>query len=128
VDPSSITPQQKMLAGAVANVLFIISLFFDWVGSGPFGFSGWDIVPSAWIFLIFAAIAAVLLAAAGTGYDIGPVRVPPVAAALFLSSVCFVISLAIVLEGDTKFGAFLGLLFSAAATVLAFLAFRDEQA
>lgn len=127
MDPSSITPQQKMLAGAVANVLFIISLFFDWVGIGPFSASGWDSIPSAWLLLLFAAASAALLASVATGYEL-PVRIPPLTGALYLASVPFWFSLAIVLEGDTKFGAFLGLLFSAAATVLAFLAWREGEA
>ena len=41
----SITREQRMLAAAAANVLFIISLFFPWYGVGDLDFSGDDVIP-----------------------------------------------------------------------------------
>ena len=43
----SITREQRMLAAAAANVLFIICLFFPWYGVGEFDLSGEDEVGEA---------------------------------------------------------------------------------
>ena len=46
------------LGAAAANVLFIISLFFPWYGVASFDFNGEDVIPSWWLMLVFAALAA----------------------------------------------------------------------
>lgn len=128
MDLSSVTPQQKMLVAAGANVLFVLSLFFDWFGSGPFGLSGFDALPSSWILLIMALAAAALLAAEAFDYDL-PVRAPALVLAFYLSSIPFWFSLAYLLDGDyggRKIGMFLGFLFSAVATVVSGLLARDR--
>lgn len=126
MDLSSVTPQQKMLAAAAANVVFIVSLFMDWVGGGGFGFSGLDVVPSGWILLVMAALAAALLAAEAFDVEL-PVRVPPFLAAFYLSSIPFWFALAYLLEGGggRRFGLIIGFLASAAATVVSGLLARD---
>jgi len=125
VDLSSVTPQQKMLVAAGANVLFVLSLFLDWFE----GVSGFDAVFSSWIPLLLALLAAALLAA--EAYDIEtPVRLPPFATAFYLSSIPFWFSLAYVLEGDLpgrKIGLFLGFLFSLIATVVSGLLAREHS-
>jgi hypothetical protein len=124
---STITPQQKMYIAAGANALFAICLFFPWFGAGPFSTSGYDSLPTAWIPMLFAVAAAVLLAAQAFDYDL-PVRVPPFAAAAYLSSVPLIITLMIFLEADggRKFGLFLGLLASGAATAFSTMLWREE--
>ncbi len=125
---SSLTLQQKLYIAAGANALFVICLFFPWFGAGPFSASGFDSIPSGWIPLLSAAGAAVLLAAQAFDYDL-PVRVPPLASAAYLSSVPFIITLMVFLDSGgagRKFGLFLGLLASGAATAFATLVWREE--
>ena len=124
---SSLTREQRIYAAAGASVLFIISLFFNWFGVGDFNISGQDAVPSWWILLIAAAVAAAVLVADAMNFELPPV-VRPAAWAVYLSSVCFIVTLMIFLEGDNrKFGIFLALLFSIAALILAFLNWREEE-
>ncbi|HWH14286.1 MAG TPA: hypothetical protein VNT51_06030 [Miltoncostaeaceae bacterium] len=128
MDLSSVTPQQKMLVAAGANVIFVLCLFLDWYGTAGFGASGFDVVPSAWIFLIMALAAAALLAA--EAFDVEtPVRVPPFVTAFYLSSVPFWVTLAFLLEGGggREIGLFLAFLFSAVATVVAGLLARERS-
>ncbi len=126
---NSLTREQRMLGAAGACVLFIISLFFSWYGTGDLTVSGQDVVPSWWILLIFAAGAAALLAADAFNFEL-PAVISPAAWAAYLTSVTFIVTLMIFLEGGSgfgrKFGLFLALLFSLVATVLAVVHWREE--
>lgn len=124
---NSITREQRIYAAAGASILFIISLFFNWFGVGDFNISGQDAVPSWWILLIFAAVAAVVLLADVQNFEL-PAAVQPAGWAAYLTSVCFIVTLMIFLEGDNrKFGIFLALLFSLAAAILSAMHWRDES-
>ena len=124
---NSLTREQRIYAAAAASGLFIISLFFNWFGVGDFNISGQDAVPSWWILLIFAAIAVVVLLAEVRGFDLPP-AVQPAAWAAYLTSVCFIVTLMIFLEGDNrKFGIFLALLFSIVAAGLSAMHWREES-
>jgi len=120
-----------MYAAAGASILFIISLFFNWFGQ-DFGdvevnASGQDVVPSWWILLIFAAVAAGILIAEALNFEL-PSFVQPAPWAAYLTSVCFIVTLMIFLEGDgRKFGVFLALLFSLAAALLSAMHWREES-
>ena len=72
----SITREQRMLAAAAANVLFIISLFFPWYGFGDLDFSGDDVIPAWWLMLIFAVVAALILAADAYNFEL-PAAISP---------------------------------------------------
>jgi hypothetical protein len=127
---NSLTREQRIYGAAGASILFIISLFFNWFGQ-DFGdisvnISGKDAVPSWWVLLIFAAAAAVILIADAMNYEL-PSIVQPASWAAYLTSVCFIVTLMIFMEGDSrKFGIFLALLFSLVATVLAVMHWREE--
>jgi len=128
---NSLTREQRIYGAAGASILFIVSLFFTWFGEDFGGvsvnFSGQDIVPSWWILLIFAAVAAAVLIADALNYELPPV-VQPATWAAYLTSVCFIVTLMIFLEhGHKKFGVFLALLFSLAAVVLAVMHWREES-
>jgi len=130
VDPSSITPQQKMLGAAGASVLFAISLlFFPWFGAGDFSISGMDILPSSWIFLIMTLVAAGAFAAAAFDYEL-PIPVSSLALGAYCISVPFIVTLALMFEGGggRKFGLFLGTLFALVAVVLGTWVWREEEA
>ena len=123
---NSLTREQRMYAAAGASILFIISLFFNWFGVGDFNISGQDAVPSWWILLIFAAVAALVLIADARNFDLPP-AIQPATWAAYLTSVCFIVTLMIFLEGShRKFGIFLALLFSLAAVVLSVMHWREE--
>jgi hypothetical protein len=124
---NSLTREQRVYVAAGACVLFIISLFFNWFGIGDFNVSGQDAVPSWWILLIFAAVAAAVLVADAMNFELPP-AVRPAAWAAYLTSVCFIVTLMIFLEGDNrKFGIFLALLFSIVAAIVSFLHWREES-
>jgi hypothetical protein len=124
----TITREQRMLGAAAANVLFIITLFFPWYGIGDFDLSGDDVVPSWWLLLVFAAIAAAIFLADAYNFELPAILNPGLWGA-YLTSVTFIVTLMVFLEGGTgsrKFGVFLALIFSFVATVLAVLHARDE--
>lgn len=115
---STLTREQRMLGAAGACVLFLISLFFPWVGGGGLDFSGSEIVPSWWVLLVFALVAAAVLAAEAFAFDL-PVRVDPAAVPAYLASVLFIVTAMVFLEADgRRFGIFLALIFSAVAAAL----------
>lgn len=138
MDPSSITPQQKMLGAAGASVLFAISmLFFPWFGFNvPDGVNvdfdttstGWQALPSSWIFLIMTLVAAAAFTAAAFDYEL-PVPLNPLALGAYCASVPFIVTFAALLEGDgRKFGLFLATLFALVAVVLGTWVWREEEA
>lgn len=123
---NSLTREQRVYGAAGASILFIISLFFNWFGVAGFNLSGTDVVPSWWILLIFSAVAAGVLIAQTLNVDLPP-AVQPATWAAYLSSVSFIVTLMIFLEGDNrKFGIFLALLFSLVAVVLSVMHWKDD--
>jgi hypothetical protein len=124
----STTREQRMLGAAAANVLFIITLFFPWYGVGEFDLDGDDVIPSWWLMLIFAALAAVILVADAYNFEL-PTVLHPATWVAYLTSVTFVVTLMIFLEGGSggrKFGVWLALIFSLVATVLTAVHAREE--
>lgn len=124
----SITREQRMLGAAAANVLFIITLFFPWYGVGEFDLNGEDVIPSWWLMLIFAALAAVIFVADAYSFEL-PAVLNPALWAAYMTSVTFIVTLMVFLEGSDgsrKFGVWLALIFSVVATVLAVMHAREE--
>jgi len=127
---NSLTREQRIYGAAAASILFVISLFFTWFGQ-DFGeisvnIQGTDAVPSWWILLIFAAGAAAILIAEALNYEL-PAAIHPASWAAYLTSVTFIVTLMIFLEGDSrKFGIFLAVIFSLAAAVLSAMHWREE--
>jgi hypothetical protein len=118
-----------MLGAAAANVLFIICLFFPWYGIGDGDLNGEDVIPSWWLMLIFAALAAVIFVADAYNFEL-PAIVNPTLWAAYLTSVTFIVTLMVFLDGfgalGRKFGVWLALVFSIVATVLGVLHAREE--
>ena len=118
----TITREQRMLGAAAANVPFIIiSLFFPWYGVASFDFNGEDVIPSWWLMLVFAALAALILVADAYNFELPTVE-PSALSAAYLTSVTFIVTLMVFLDGDAgsrKFGVWLALIFSLVATILA---------
>lgn len=126
MNPSELTREQGMLGAAAACALYLVSLFLPWIGGGGVSLSGSEVVPSWWLLLLFALVAAVVLAAEAFDVDL-PLRVNPTAVPAYLASVLFIVTAMVFLEADgRRFGLFLALLFSAAAAGLAAYVWRRE--
>jgi hypothetical protein len=124
----SITREQRLLGAAAANVLFIISLFFPWYGVASFDFNGEDVIPSWWLMLVFAIVAALIFVADAYNFEL-PTIVNAGLWAAYLTSVTFIVTLMVFLDGDAgsrKFGVWLALIFSLVATILAVFHAREE--
>ena len=127
MNTGSLTREHKLLIAAGANVIFIISIFLNWYGVGDFGVSGMDALPSGWIFLIFAIVAALLFAAEAFNFELPP-PVNPVLWGTYLTSVLAIVSVAMFLEGSggRKIGLILGVIFAIVGTIAAVWAARDR--
>lgn len=126
---NSLTREQRIYAAAGASILFVISMFFNWFGTGGFDSAGTDVIPSWWILLIFSLGAAALLVAEAISFDL-PSAINPPSWAAYLTSVSFIVTLMIFLEGGhgagRKLGLFLGLIFSLVAVVLSVMHWREQ--
>ncbi|HMM49310.1 MAG TPA: hypothetical protein PKE32_06830 [Miltoncostaeaceae bacterium] len=131
MNTGSLTREHKLFIAAGANVLFLVSLFIDWYGASGFGVSfgakGLDVVPSGWIFLIFAIVAALLFVAEALNFELPP-PVNPIVWGTYLTSVTAIMTIAIFLEGSggRKFGLILALIVSIVGTVAAVMAAADK--
>jgi len=127
VNTGSLTREHKLLIAAGANVIFVISIFLNWYGVGDFGISGMDAIPSGWIFLIFAIVAALLFAAEAFNFELPP-PVNPVLWGTYLTSVLAIVTVAMFLEGSggRKIGLILGVIFAIVGTIAAVWAARDR--
>ena len=138
MNPGSLTREQRMLGGAAASALFVISLFLPWFDVGPDNFSADDVVASWWLLLVFGVITAGLMAAEGLNVEL-PAVVRPPALAAYLSSVTFIVTLMYFLEGGIggiggigagigrDFGLFLAVIFAAVAAAFATISWRLER-
>lgn len=126
--------EQKMLGVTVAMIVFIISLFLDWVGVstplGDVGSSGSD-ANSWWIVLALAIIAAGIFAADALNYP-PPTRwatldVGALAATLVFAWAVFHAVDGTEGPGSLKVGAWIGLASSLVAVVLAATVWSRER-
>lgn len=130
----SLTREQRLLGGAAACALFVISLFLPWYDVEGSNFGADDFVASWWLLLIFAIVSGAALAAEGLNVELPP-QVRPPALAAYLTSVLFLVTLMYFLDapgvGDIgvgrSFGLFLALIFSLAAAILSWLSWRKER-
>lgn len=139
-----ITREQKLFVAVAGSVLFIVSLFFDWISAPEintvlgevdvgFGGSGFDILPAAWIYLVLAAVAALAFLADALNYEL-PAGLPAIPVGAWLISIPFVVSLTWMLDIPVSGGGFgrgiglwLALVFSAIALVAAVWAWYEER-
>lgn len=131
----SITREQKLYALAAGNLLWAISLFFSWYsfdvpGGDALGvdtsLSGWDSVPSSWLFLAIAVIGGLAALAEAREFQL-PGNLPGVLVAGWTSSVILVLSIAYLFEGDAAWGLFLAVLFSVVAVAATVLVWREDR-
>lgn len=131
----TITREQKLYAVAAANFLWAISLFFTWYsfdvpGGEVLGVdasvSGWDSVPSSWLFLAIAVIGGLAALAEAREFQL-PANLPAVPLAGWAASIVLVLSVAYLFEGDAAWGLFLAVLFSVVAVAGTFLVWREDR-
>jgi hypothetical protein len=126
MDLRSLTRENKELVAAGAGVLFIISLFFPWYGVSGFTISGWDVVASSWILLIFMLVAVLVLAADAFQVEL-PVRVAPGAVATYCASIPLIVTLMYLFDGNGRqWGIFLALVFSLVAFGVTVAVWRED--
>ena len=125
MDFREITAKQKMLGAAVAQLLFIITLFLKWVAIGPISASGTDF-GAWWIAMLIALVAGGVLAAEALEFEL-PLRIPVTSLATYLSSlVVFYVIIFIFAADNLSYGAWLALIFSLVALGISFMLYRDE--
>ncbi|MDX6555521.1 MAG: hypothetical protein QOD86_1716 [Miltoncostaeaceae bacterium] len=128
----SLTREQRLLGGAAACALFVISLFLPWFKVDSTNLGADDVVASWWLLLIFAIVSGAALAAEGLNVEL-PTQVRASALAAGLTSFLFLTTLMWFLDppgvgGFSRgFGLFLALIFSLVAAALAVISWRKER-
>ncbi|MSO43860.1 MAG: hypothetical protein EXQ74_00890 [Thermoleophilia bacterium] len=127
MDMQRITREQKMLAAAVAMLLFIISLFLTWQTFGSISGSGADL--GSWpLALILALVAGGILAADALGMDIPLRNVNLFALTTYLMSLLVFYMLVWIFAIDgLSYGVWLALIFSVVGLVLSYSLFREDR-
>lgn len=125
-------PPSQLSYGAVASgvggLLLILSLFLDWIGSGPFGASAFDLFSIVDLFLLAVGLAAVAFAAIeAMGANVN-LPVNRVRALTVLGIIATSIVWAFLLEADSiKIGFILAAIASAAILAGGILAERSPN-
>ncbi len=125
MDLREITREQKMIAAAIAMLIFVVSLFLKWQSVDQFSSSGADV--GSWpLALIIALMAGGLLAAEGLGVTL-PWRVPTTTLALYLMSllVFYVVIFILAIDG-LAYGIWLALIFAMIGLALSVSLYRDD--
>jgi hypothetical protein len=128
----SITREQRLYIIAGACVIYIISLFFNWfsVSGANVDFSAQDVVPTWWLLLIFAVVAAGIALAEAQHFELPPV-VRPASWVAALTVFVFLVTLMFFLDPaggvDRAFGLFIAVLFSLIAAAVAVMHWREEE-
>jgi hypothetical protein len=121
--------EQRLLAAAIANVVFVISLFLKWAGIdtpvGDFSQSGND-VDSWWLAGIIALAAAAIFVAEFLRFELP--RAASISLATYLTSLTAFYSIVFLFALDSiKYGIFIALIASVIATVAASSVWREER-
>ncbi|MCU0307465.1 MAG: hypothetical protein MUE51_06785 [Thermoleophilia bacterium] len=107
--------RERMIATAILNLAFVITLFFEW-SDGPNG-RGWD-QDSAWLALVAAVVSALILLAEAFDYELP--RFPVAGVAAFLTSLTLFWTLASLIDRqDQAWGIVVALIVVILATILA---------
>jgi hypothetical protein len=128
MDLRSLTREQRMLAAAVANVLFVIMLFLPWYDFGTGSISGWSAIDSSWIIMVIALVAAAVLAAEA----LNVVQLPPfltgAGVPAYLTSLTFWFTIFFLIGASgTKVGIILALIFSVIANIFTVWLWRESR-
>ena len=128
MDIRSLTREQRMLAAAVANVLFVIMLFLPWYGGGGLSISGWSAIDSSWIILVAALAAAAILAADALNVVQLPPTVTSPGVPAYLTSLTFWFTIFNLIGANgTRIGIYLALIFAIIANLFTLWLWRDSR-
>ena len=128
MDIRSLTREQRMLAAAAANVLFVIMLFLPWYDQQDGSVSGWSRIGSSWIILVIALVAAALLAVEALNIAQLPPALAGIAVPTYLTSLTFWFTIFyLVGYSSTKIGIYLALIFSILANLFVLWLWRESR-
>lgn len=118
----SLERRERLLAVAILNGVFIISLFFEW-GAG--GARAWD-ADSVWLAFVAALLAGLLALADAFDYEVP--RLPGSGVSAYLTSITLVYTVIAVMDiRDQSWGIIVSLIVSIVATVIAFGTWRSDR-
>ncbi len=118
----SLERRERLLAVAILNGVFIISLFFEW-GAG--GARAWD-ADSVWLAFVVALIAGLLSLADAFDYEVP--RLPGTGVSAYLTSITLVYTIIALMDiRDQSWGIIVSLIVSIIATSIAFGTWRADR-
>ncbi len=119
----SLDRRERLIAVAILNGVFIISLFFEW-GAG--GARAWD-ADSVWLAFL-AALFAVLISLADA-FDYEVPRLPGAGVAAYLTSITLIYTVVALMDiRDQSWGIIVSLIVSIASTSIAWGTWRADRA
>lgn len=119
----SLERRERLLAVAILNGVFIISLFFEW-GAG--GARAWD-ADSVWLAFLAALFAALISLADAFDYEVP--RLPGAGVAAYLTSVTLIYTLIALMDiRDQSWGIIVSLIVSIIATFIAWGTWSADRA
>jgi len=118
----SLDRRERLIAVAILNGVFIISLFFEW-GAG--GGRAWD-ADSVWLAFIAAIFAGLMTLADAFDYEVPPL--PDSGVAAYLTSVTLIYTpIALMDIRDQSWGIIVSLIVSIIATFIAWGTWRADR-
>jgi hypothetical protein len=118
----SLDRRERLLAVAILNGVFIISLFFEW-GAG--GARAWD-ADSVWLAFVAALLAGLVSLADAFDYEVP--RLPGTGVSAYLTSITLVYTLIALMDiRDQSWGIIVSLIVSIIATSIAFGTWRADR-
>ncbi|MBL6633805.1 MAG: hypothetical protein O3B97_00910 [Actinomycetota bacterium] len=118
----SLERRERLLAVAILNGVFIISLFFEW-GAG--GARAWD-ADSVWLPFLAALIAGLIALADAFDYEVP--RLPGSGVSAYLTSITLIYTIVALMDiRDQSWGIIVSLIVSIVATFIAFGTWRADR-
>jgi hypothetical protein len=118
----SLERRERLLAVAILNGVFIISLFFEW-GAG--GARAWD-ADSVWLPFLAALIGGLIALADAFDYEVP--RLPGTGVSAYLTSITLIYTIVALMDiRDQSWGIIVSLIVSIVATFIAFGTWRADR-
>ena len=118
----SLERRERLLAVAILNGVFIVSLFFEW-GAG--GARAWD-ADSVWLAFVAALFAGLISLADAFDYEVP--RLPGAGVSAYLTSLTLVYTLIALMDiRDQSWGIIVSLIVAIVATSIAFGTWRADR-
>lgn len=118
----SLERRERLLAVAILNGVFIISLFFEW-GAG--GARAWD-ADSVWLPFLAALIGGLIALADAFDYEVP--RLPGTGLSAYLTSITLIYTIVALMDiRDQSWGIIVSLIVSIVATFIAFGTWRADR-